>query len=196
VPAPFHGKIVLAAWILAFAHPGFAQQSEQQSNGGKRAGTSLPETPTPKAAISAQPETVQLPEFASLLVQYADAVGCHKQGRKLLVTDFLSPEEKISPYGIKLADALAAEMARQHKGFHLVDRSLLQRELEKLREERVPANVQHSVPVARWLGQELGASIVLIGEYRFLPACRTLRMRSWRARVRRFGFLCRIRWRS
>jgi outer membrane biosynthesis protein TonB len=40
----------------------------------------------------------------------------------------------------------------------------LQRRLEKLLEERVPANVQHSVPVARCLGQELGASEVLIGE--------------------------------
>src|ERR1700739_2013854 len=111
MPAPFHGKIVLAAWILAFAHPGFAQQSEQQYNGGKKVGTSLPETPTPKEAISVQPETVQLPEFASQLVQYADAVGCQKQVCELLVTDFLSPEGKISPYGIKLADDLAAEMA-------------------------------------------------------------------------------------
>lgn len=162
--ALFHGQLVLAASILAFAHPGFAQQPEQQSNGGKKVGTSLPENPAPKAAISTQPETVQLPEFASLLVQYADAVGCHEQGCKLLVMDFLSSEGKLSPYGIKLADDLAAEMARQQRGILLVDRSFLQSRLEELRKERVPANVQHSVPVARWLGQELGASIVLIGE--------------------------------
>jgi TonB family protein len=164
MPAPFHGKIVLAALILVFAQPGFAQQTGQQPTDVKKVDPALPDNPTAKATNSAQKETVQLSEFASQLLQYAEAVGCHKRGCKLLVMDFLSPEGKISAYGIKLADDLTAELARQQKGIHLIDRSLLQRQLEKLREERVPANVQHSVPVARWLGQELGASEVLIGE--------------------------------
>ncbi|HET7108173.1 MAG TPA: energy transducer TonB [Candidatus Acidoferrum sp.] len=164
MPVAFHLTIVLAAWILTIAQPGFAQQTGQQPTDVKGAEPAPPVSPTPKATTSAQQETAQLSEFASQLLQYTEAVGCHKHHCKLLVVDLLSPEGKISPYGIKLADDLTAELARQQKGIRLVDRSLLQRQLEKLREERVPANVQHSVPVARWLGQELGASIVLIGE--------------------------------
>jgi hypothetical protein len=160
----FHRKIILAAWILTIAQPGFAQQPGQQPTDVKKAEPALPDSPTAKGTTSTEQETVQLSEFASQLLQYAEAVGCHKHGCRLLVLDFPSPEGKISPYGIRLADDLTAELARQQKRIHLVDRSLLQSRLEELRKERVPANVQHSVPVARWLGQEVGASIVLIGE--------------------------------
>jgi TonB family protein len=82
----------------------------------------------------------------------------------MLVTDFVSPEGFVSPYGRHLADELAAEIKRQNNLVHLVKRSLLKGPLGKLQEERVPADIRHSAFTARWIGDELNASVVLIGE--------------------------------
>lgn len=113
---------------------------------------------------SQQSEMVQVSGLASRLLQYADAVDCRKRGCRILVTDFVSYGGNTSTYGTRLADELAAGIADQQKKIQVIDRSLLKGPLDKLKEDRVPGIVQHSVPVSRWVGQEVGATIVVIGE--------------------------------
>lgn len=112
---------------------------------------------------SPQLEMVQVSGLASRLLQYADAVDCRKHGCRILVMDFVSLDGNASAYGTRLADELAAEIAGQKK-IQVIDRSSLKSPLDKLKEDRVPGSVQHSVPVSRWVGREVGATIVVIGE--------------------------------
>ncbi len=92
------------------------------------------------------------------------SVKCHNEKDcKILVADFVSPEGYTSSYGVHLADELSAEFARQKNSIPVADRGLLEKQLNVLREERVPADLQRSPSVMRWLGKQLNASVVLVG---------------------------------
>lgn len=158
---------ILASGILAVSVIGSscAQQPEAGATETNKSDAILPGGFPVPAKSSAQPEIEQLSAFASRLLQYADSVGCRKHDCQILITDFVSPEGNTSLYGKRIADELAAAFARQQNKIHVIDRSLLQPPLTKLREDRVPGSVQHSVAVTRWLGHELGATVVLIGEF-------------------------------
>jgi len=149
---------------LTFIKPVYAQQPAEGASPAKKADPNVVEDFPSPAKDFAQPEMVQVSNLASRLLQYAETVDCKKHGCEILVTDFTTPDGSTSPYGTKLADELAAEIARQRERIHVTDRSLLKGPLDKLRQDRVPASIQHSVPVVRWLGQELGASVLVIGE--------------------------------
>ena len=110
-------------------------------------------------------EPVSVSIFASRLTETLESVKCHdKKNCAILVVDFVSPEGYGSPYGVHLADELSAELARQKISIPVANRTLLGRHLNVLREERVPAAIQRSPSVIRWLGSQLDASVVLVGE--------------------------------
>jgi TonB family protein len=64
---------------------------------------------------------------------------------------------------VHLADELSAELARQKGTIPVANRELLGKHLSVLREERVPAGLQRSAPVMRWLGKQLNATVVMDG---------------------------------
>ena len=106
-----------------------------------------------------------LPVFASLLAETLGSVKCNKKSDcTILVTDFVSPQGFTSTYGTRLADELSVEIARQKNSIPMADRAHLGKYLSVLREERVPANLQRSPSVIRWLGKQTNASVVLVGE--------------------------------
>ena len=109
--------------------------------------------------------TVSISDFASHLTGVLDSVKCHdKKDCVILVADFVSAKGFTSPYGAHLADELSAELARQPTSILVANRALLGSHLAVLREERVPADIQGSSAVMRWLGKKLNASVVLVGE--------------------------------
>lgn len=142
-----------------------AQQPGQGSQQGKQLDVPTIESFPPPAKGVPQQEFVSLPFFASHLAEILDSVRCReKKDCRILVADFVSPEGYVSAYGVRLADELSGELARQKNWIAVANRAQLGKHLSVLREERVPANVQRSPSVIRWLGGQANASVVLVGE--------------------------------
>jgi hypothetical protein len=116
------------------------------------------------AASTPAQDTVSVSVFASRLTDLLGSVNCRgKKDCAILVPDFVSPEGYSSSYGTHLADELAAEFARQRSSIPVVDRALLEKHLQVLKQERVPAGLERSPSMMRWLGQQVNASLVLVG---------------------------------
>ncbi len=77
------------------------------------------------------------------------------------MTNFVSPDGRTSPFGIRVADQLAHELARQGHAFAVIDRAELQQLLDR---ERISSRLQNEDPVARWLARTLNANVVLVGK--------------------------------
>ncbi len=153
---------LLALLCVASAH---AQQSEQSKQLAVKPDATITDSLPPPAKDFPQEEIPSVPVFASRLTEILSSVKCHdKKDCTIFVADFVSPEGYTSSYGLRLADELSAELARQKSSIPVADRALLGRHLRVLREERVPADLQRSPSVMRWLGNQLNASVVLVGE--------------------------------
>jgi len=74
--------------------------------------------------------------------------------------NFVLPDGNTSRYSMQFADGLSAEIAKQENSIKVIDRSLLQGLLQR---DRIPSWLQNSEPIARWLGKESNANIVLVG---------------------------------
>jgi TonB family protein len=74
--------------------------------------------------------------------------------------NFVLPDGNTSRYSMQLADELSSEIAKQEKSVQVIDRTLLQNLLQS---DRIPARLQSSEPVARWIARGLNANVVLIG---------------------------------
>jgi TonB family protein len=72
------------------------------------------------------------------------------------VADFLFTGRGLTPFGIQLADLLSAQLSRDD--FTVVDRTKVQNLIQ--RERLSPLSLQ-SVDVARWLGIELKADVII-----------------------------------
>ncbi len=159
--------LVLAGGLLAFlgATPAYAQQSGQSNPQAVNADATRSDSSPVLTKNVPQQELPSVSVFASRLAEILGSVKCHdKRDCTILVADFVSPEGYTSSYGVHLADELSAELARQKSGIPVTNRGLLGRHLSVLREERVPADLQRSPSVMRWLGKQLNASVVLVGE--------------------------------
>jgi len=121
---------------------------------GLRVG-SLPSKPS-----SAPREIETLQDLATRLLHHADDAGCIKGDCSILVMNFVLPDGNTSRYGMQVADQLSSEMAKQEKSVQVIDRALLQNLLQR---DRIPARLQSSEPVARWMGKGLNATVVLVG---------------------------------
>ena len=114
-------------------------------------------------SIATPPEIEYLQDLAAQLFRHADKVGCKKGGCSILVMNFVLPDGLTSRYGMQLADELSSEIAKQQKSVRMIDRTLLQSALER---ERIPPQLQDSVPVVRWLAKGLNADVTLVGTTR------------------------------
>jgi TonB family protein len=134
---------------LASLSPISAQESAQQ-----------PSDSRPSATATAPPGIAPLRDLATQLFHHADKAKCHKGDCTILVMNFVLPDGNTSRYSMQLADELSSEMAKLQKSQRMIDRTLLQSALER---QRIPAQLQNSGPVARWLARGLNADVVLVG---------------------------------
>jgi TonB family protein len=108
---------------------------------------------------SAQLSTNLAPDFLALLAlqikDNAQQIDCRVRKCKIAVTDFIFGG-KVTPFGTQLADLLSAQLSRDE--FTVVDRTKVQDLIQ--RERLSPLSLQ-SVDVARWLGSELKADVII-----------------------------------
>jgi TonB family protein len=109
---------------------------------------------------STQPPANLAPDLlAPLALQIKDnaqQIACNTGKCKIAVTDFIFIGKGVTPFGIQLADLLSAQLSRDD--FTVVDRTKVQNLIQ--RERTSPLNLQ-SVEVARWLGSELKADVII-----------------------------------
>jgi TonB family protein len=112
----------------------------------------------PNASI--QPSANLAPDLlAPLALQIKDnaqQIDCKAGKCKIAVADFLFTGRGLTPFGIQLADLLSAQLSRDD--FTVVDRTKVQNLIQ--RERLSPLSLQ-SVDVARWLGIELKADVII-----------------------------------
>ena len=136
----------LSLWMICLATVPLAQSYAQQA-------TSVWE-PT-----SAQTEPL-LP-IVSQFVASKEKLGCNPAGCKILVTDFVLPDGRTSPFGIQSAGMLSVALSKGDKSLTVLDRSLVQ---DFLQEQRIPPRFVNQIGVARWLAKKLNADVVVTGE--------------------------------
>jgi len=105
--------------------------------------------------------TEQLLPIVSQFVANKEKLGCNPAGCKILVTDFVLPDGRTSPFGIQSAEMLSVALSKGDKSLTVLDRSLVQDFLE---EERIPSRFVNQIGVARWLAKKLNADVVVTGE--------------------------------
>ncbi|MGB9509521.1 MAG: TonB family protein [Candidatus Acidiferrum sp.] len=109
---------------------------------------------------STQPSANLAPDsLAPLALQIKDnaqQLECQPGKCKIAVADFTFIGKGVTPFGIQLADLLSAQLSRD--GFTAVDRTRVQNLIQQKRLS--PLGLQ-SVDVARWLGNELKANVVI-----------------------------------
>jgi TonB family protein len=117
-------------------------------------------TNSQQSNASIKPSANLAPELlAPLALQIKDnaqQIDCKAGKCKLAVADFLFTGKGLTPFGIQLADLLSAQLSRDD--FTVVDRTKIQNLIQ--RERLSPLNLQ-SVDVARWLGSELKADVII-----------------------------------
>jgi TonB family protein len=79
----------------------------------------------------------------------------HDSGR-----EFTLPSGETSQLGIQLADAFSKELAAQQNAIHIIERSRLRDYLEQ---ECISEKLLSNEKAMRWLGKQLGATVVLTG---------------------------------
>lgn len=97
-----------------------------------------------------------LASLASQIKDNAQKIDCKASKCKFAVADFLFTGKGVTPFGIQLADLLSGQLSRD--GFAVVDRTEVQTLVQ--RERLSPLSLQ-SVDVARWLGAELKADVII-----------------------------------
>jgi len=98
----------------------------------------------------------------------SQTVYCKELGKRIpsrggcgiLVANFALPSGAASQLGMQLADAFSNGLASQKNAIQVIERSRLQTYLEQ---ERVPMTLLHNEKAIRWLGKQLGATVVLTG---------------------------------
>ena len=161
---PRHFCLLGAVGFLSFAAFQSAYPQQPAPSGphaSKPPGLILKVAPPNSAGDSAPPKIEQLSDLASRLLRYTSDAGCKKNDCKILVTNFVFPDGNTSAYGNRLADDLSSLIAQLDKTIGMVDRKLLQ---DLLQEQRISSKLQNSESGARWLGTELNATLVLVGE--------------------------------
>jgi protein TonB len=116
----------------------------------------MPSSPTPSSS-SARLEDVRV--LGARVLRDADSADCDKGHCKLLVANFMLPDNHGSNYGRQIADDLSGELIKLAPSIQVIDRSLLQSFLDK---ERIPSE-QLTDNANRAVGADLNATTVLVG---------------------------------
>lgn len=105
-----------------------------------------------------------LEQIVEKLAVRAEKLGCKSDGCVLLVANFATAPDSTSKLGVTLADQFASLFSKTLPKGRVVDRSVFQQFLAR---ERIPSKLLSEVAVERWLGKELGATVVLLGNLDF-----------------------------
>jgi hypothetical protein len=111
-----------------------------------------------------EPTSAQTEQLLSVVSQFLankEKLGCNPDTCKILVTDFVLPDGRNSPFGIQSAEMLSVALSKGNKSLIVLDRSLVQ---DFLQEERIPSRFVNQIGVARWLAKKLNADVVVTGE--------------------------------
>jgi Gram-negative bacterial TonB protein C-terminal len=155
----WHFQVISTILALSLLPSISAQESKQPPPQAPT--TTLQPTDSQSTALAAAPtEAAPLQELTARLLDHAEDAGCHIGDCKILVLNFALPDGNTSRYSMQLADQLSLEIAKQENSIKVIDRSLLQGLLQR---DRIPSRLQNSEPIARWLGKESNANIVLVG---------------------------------
>jgi TonB family protein len=101
-----------------------------------------------------------LQSLAARILKGADKAKCHPLHCAVLVLNFTGSSGFTSRLGMQLADAFSAELVAEGNDIQVIDRSLLR---DYLARERIPYKLLKDREAARWLGTQLSATAVLIG---------------------------------
>jgi TonB family protein len=102
-----------------------------------------------------------LEQVAEKLTVRAKKLGCGSDDCALLVMNLATISGSSLMVDIKLSDQLANIFAKTLTNGRIIDRSVVR---EFLARERIPYGAFKSVGVRRWLGKEVGATTVLMGD--------------------------------
>jgi hypothetical protein len=109
---------------------------------------------------STQPSAYLVPDLlAPLALEIKDntqQIDCNSGKCKFAVTDFIFIGKGVTPFGIQLADLLSDQLSRD--AFTVVNRTKVQNLIQR---ERLSPLSLESVDVARWLGSELKADVII-----------------------------------
>jgi hypothetical protein len=109
---------------------------------------------------STQPSAYLVPDLlAPLALEIKDntqQIDCNSGKCKFAVTDFIFIGKGVTPFGIQLADLLSDQLSRD--AFTVVNRTKVQNLIQR---ERLSPLSMESVDVARWLGSELKADVII-----------------------------------
>jgi hypothetical protein len=138
--------VILPAVLLAFHS--FAVPARSQL-----ASQSALVPPTSQAAMQ---------QIAAKIAQSAKKAGCGSSQCSLLVTDFYTSSEGTSRVGLRLSDEFVVLLAKEFPPGNVMSRTSLR---QFVNINRISPKILKEDKAARWMGRELGATTVLLGEF-------------------------------
>jgi TonB family protein len=102
----------------------------------------------------------QIRELANRVWHNAGKANCKGHDCRVAVADFVLPSGETSEWGKQLGDEVSAALAALPGGPQVIERSKVRAYLAA---ERIPGKLLNKDNAMRWLGQELGATTVLVG---------------------------------
>jgi TonB family protein len=103
----------------------------------------------------------QIREFASRVWHNAGKANCRGHDCRIVVADLVLSSGQTSELGIQLADELSGAFAALPGAPQVIERSKVRAYLAA---ERIPGKLLNNDKAMRWLGRELGATAVLVGQ--------------------------------
>lgn len=103
----------------------------------------------------------QIRELANRVWHNAGKANCKGHDCRIVIADFVVPSGETSELGKELADKVSAALAALPGGPQVIERSRVRAYLAA---ERIPGKLLNSDKAMRWLGHELGGTVVLVGQ--------------------------------
>ncbi len=118
--------------------------------------------------VSIVPSSSQaaMQEIAAKIAQKAKKAGCDSAPCSLRVTDFYTSSDGTSRAGIKLSDEFVALLAKEFPPGKVMNRTSLR---QFVNINRIRPKLLKEDKAARWMGRELDATTVLLGEFDLKP---------------------------
>jgi TonB family protein len=114
----------------------------------------------PQEAPSVTLPDSEIRALASRILRGAGKADCDPGSCIILVQNFKLPSGVTSQLGMRLADEVAKQLAAQQTDIKIIEPSRLRAYLEL---ERIPDTLLNNEKAFRWLGKQLGATVVLNG---------------------------------
>ncbi|HWT89015.1 MAG TPA: energy transducer TonB [Candidatus Angelobacter sp.] len=143
---------------------------------------SAAQVPTAAIALSSEQRT-QLHDLVSRTLSRADQVRCKAGHCDVLVANFTDQKGNTSILGMQLAEEVSKDESFVANHIRTTPRAMLQSYLET---QRIPSKAFKDTDAARWLGRELFADAVLVGQMEHSSANLKLELRLIESKTSRF----------